>query len=70
MIMPGPEGEGRKGPPESGEGRQNNKDIQNSFTKIKDLVEQRKNVNPEETETVKTRTEFPETWLWETIKMK
>ena len=37
MIMPGPEGEGRKGPPESGEGRQNNKDIQNSFTKIKTL---------------------------------
>ena len=38
--VPGPKREGPKGPPEWGEGRQNNKDIQNSFTKIKYLVEQ------------------------------
>lgn len=62
--VPGPKREGPKGPPEWGEGRQN------SFTKIKYLVEQRKNVNAEETESVKTRTEFPETWLWHTIKIK
>ena len=69
--VPGPEREGPKGPPEWGEGRQNNKDIQDSFTKIpKYLVEQRKNVNAEETESLKTRTEFPETWLWHTIKIK
>ena len=72
-MIPGPKAKGPpgpKGPPEWGEGRHNNKDIQNSFTKTKDLVEQRKTVNAEEMETVKTRTEFPETWLWETIKIK
>ena len=39
-------------------------------TKITEAVVRRQNANTEEKKTVKTRTEFPETWLWQTIKIK
>ena len=66
-ILPGPEEEGRrKVPPPPMRG-----DVRQLFiTKITEAAVRRQNANAEEKKTVKTRTEFPETWLWQTIKIK
>ena len=39
-------------------------------TKTTEAVVRQQNANTEEKKTVKTRIEFPETWLWQTIKIK
>ena len=66
-IPPGPEEEERrKVPPPPMRG-----DVRQLFrTKITEAAVRRQNANAEEKKTVKTRTEFPETWLWQTIKIK
>ena len=68
--IPGPRGNVRKGPLKWGKRRHKNRKKEKSITKLTEAVVQQQNVNAEEKETVKTRTEFPETWLWQTIKLK
>lgn len=52
------------------EGRAKNITPKKFKTKITGAVVPQQNANAEEKKAAKTRNEFPETWLWQTIQIK
>ena len=52
------------------EGRAKNATPKKFRTKITGAVVPQQNANAEEKKAAKTRTEFSETWLWQTIQIK